>query len=208
MPRINLLPWRDLERKRKRQEFMFAIVGGIVVAALVALLVRVQYGAAIDHQNERNQYLDGQIQILNNQIAEILDLEKQKQRLKERIEVIQKLQSSRPEAVHLFDQLVRLIPDGVYLTSVKQTGGRIQIKGLAESSTRVSAFMRNIDGSEWLKDPALEIIETKGSADAGANFTLYANQVNNIVDAEKPTKPKPSAKKTAGLMTHNNKEQV
>src|SRR5438105_14193374 len=105
MPRINLLPWRDLERKRKRQEFMFAIVGAIVVAGLAAILVRIQYGAAIDHQNERNQYLDGQIQILNNQIAEILDLEKQKQRLKERIEVIQKLQSSRPEAVHLYDQL-------------------------------------------------------------------------------------------------------
>lgn len=178
MPRINLLPWRDLERKRKRQEFTFAIVGAVAVALLVGFLVRIQYSAAIDHQNERNQYLDGQIQILNNQIAEILDLEKQKQRLKERIEVIQKLQSSRPEAVHLFDQLVKLLPDGVYLTSVKQTDRRIQIKGVAESSTRVSAFMRNIDGSEWLKDPSLEIIETKGSADSGSNFTLYANQVN------------------------------
>jgi len=208
MPRINLLPWRDLERKRKRQEFMFAIVGGIVVAALVALLVRIQYGAAIDHQNERNQYLDGQIQILNNQIAEILDLEKQKQRLKERIEVIQKLQSSRPEAVHLFDQLVRLLPDGVYLTSVKQTDRRIQIKGVAESSTRVSAFMRNIDGSEWLKDPALEIIETKGSADAGANFTLYANQVNNAAEVEKTAKPKPGVKKTARVVTENKKENA
>jgi len=203
MPRINLLPWRDLERKRKRQEFMFAIVGAVVVAGLVALLVRIQYGAAIDHQNERNQYLDGQIQVLNNQIAEILDLEKQKQRLKERIEVIQKLQSSRPEAVHLFDQLVRLLPDGVYLTGVKQTDKRIQIKGVAESSTRVSAFMRNIDGSEWLKDPSLEIIETKGSADAGANFTLYANQVSSASEANKTVKPKPATKKTAAVTSQN-----
>jgi len=209
MPRINLLPWRDLERKRKRQEFMFAIVGAVVVAGLAALLVRIQYGAAIDHQSERNQYLDGQIQILNNQIAEILDLEKQKQRLKERIEVIQKLQSSRPEAVHLFDQLVRLLPDGVYLTSVKQTDKRIQIKGVAESSTRVSAFMRNIDGSEWLKDPSLEIIETKGSADAGANFTLYANQVGTMTEVDKTTKPKPGAKKTAEVMSQSqSKEKV
>ena len=198
MPRINLLPWRDLERKRKRQEFMFAAAGAVVVALLAGLLVRMQYSAAIDHQNERNQYLDAQIQILNNQIAEILDLEKQKQRLKERIEVIQKLQSSRPEAVHLFDQLVKLLPDGIYLTSVKQTDRRIQIKGVAESSTRVSAFMRNIDGSEWLKDPSLEIIETKGSGDSGSNFTLYANQVNKDENSDdKSAKAKPGARKTA-----------
>lgn len=209
MPRINLLPWRDLERKRKRQEFMFAAAGAVVVALLAGLLVRMQYSAAIDHQNERNQYLDGQIQILDNQIAEIIDLEKQKQRLKERIEVIQKLQSSRPEAVHLFDQLVRLLPDGVYLTSVKQTDKRIQIKGVAESSTRVSAFMRNIDGSEWLKDPSLEIIETKGSADSGANFTLYANQVSADTPApDKSSKPKSGAKKTVWIVRQNNKEIV
>ena len=209
MPRINLLPWRDLERKRKRQEFMFAAAGAVVVALLASFLVRMQYSAAIDHQNARNQYLDGQIQILDNQIAEILDLEKQKQRLKERIEVIQKLQSSRPEAVHLFDQLVRLLPDGVYLTSVKQTDKRIQIKGVAESSTRVSAFMRNIDGSEWLKDPSLEIIETKGNADSGANFTLYANQVSADTPApDKSSKPKPGAKTTAWIVRRHNNEIV
>ena len=78
--------------------------------------------------------------------------------------------------MHIFDQLVRLLPDGVYLTEVKQTDRRIQIKGIAESSTRVSAFMRNIDGSQWLKDPSLEIVETKGTGETGASFTLYANQ--------------------------------
>jgi len=200
MPRINLLPWRDLERKRKRQEFMFATVGAIVVALLVGLLLRFQYDAQISHQNERNQYLQSQIEILDHQIAEILDLEQQRKRLSDRIEVIQKLQSSRPEAVHLFDQLVRLLPDGIYLTSVKQTDRRIQIKGVAESSTRVSAFMRNIDGSEWLKDPSLEIIETKGGNDAGSNFVLYANQVGAQPAAEK-SKGKPGPNKTAGLIS-------
>jgi len=102
--------------------------------------------------------------------------------------------------VHLFDQLVRLLPDGVYLMSVQQTDKRIQIKGVAESSTRVSAFMRNIDGSEWLKDPSLEIIETKGSADAGANFTLYANQVTAQNPADK-VKAKPAANKTATVIS-------
>jgi len=185
MPRINLLPWRDLERKRKRQEFMFAAVGAMVVALLVGLLLRFQYDAQINHQNERNQYLQSQIEILDHQIAEILDLEQQRKRLSDRIEVIQKLQSSRPEAVHLFDQLVRILPDGIYLTSVKQTDRRIQIKGVAESSTRVSAFMRNIDGSEWLKDPSLEIIETKSGNDAGSSFVLYANQIAAQPTADK-----------------------
>ena len=206
MPRINLLPWREFERKRKRQEFMAAALAAVVVALLVGLVLRMQYSAAIDHQNARNQYLDSQIELLNNQITEILDLEKQKQRLKERIDVIQKLQSSRPEAVHLFDQMVRLLPEGVHLTSVKQTDRRIQFKGIAESSTRVSAFMRNIDGSEWLKDPALEIIETKGSADAGANFVLYANQVAAEVSTDKTAKSKSGTKKTAQLKLSNKKE--
>jgi len=200
MPRINLLPWRDLERKRKRQEFMVAVGGALFVAVMVGFLMRFEYDAQIDHQNSRNQYLDAQIEILNQQIAEILDLEQQKKRLSDRIDVIQKLQSSRPEAVHLFDQLVRLLPDGVYLMSVQQTDKRIQIKGVAESSTRVSAFMRNIDGSEWLKDPSLEIIETKGSADAGANFTLYANQVTTQNPADK-VKAKPATNKTATVIS-------
>jgi type IV pilus assembly protein PilN len=208
MPRINLLPWRDFERKRKRQEFMAASLAAVVLAGLVGLVLRLQYSSAIDHQDARNQYLKGEITQLDKQIVEILDLEKQKQRLKDRIDVIQKLQSSRPEVVHLFDQLVRLLPDGVYLTSVKQTDRRIQIKGVAESSTRVSAFMRNIDGSEWLKDPSLEIIETKGQGDSGASFTLYANQVAAQTDEQDTAKKTKSSnvKKTARLKTDNNKE--
>lgn len=204
MPRINLLPWRDLERKRKRQEFLIAAGGAVVVALLVGVAVRFNYDARIDHQTQKNQYLEGQIEILNQQIAEILDLEQQRKRLKDRIDVIQKLQSSRPEAVHLFDQLVRLLPDGVYLTAVKQIDRRIQIKGIAESSTRVSAFMRNIDGSEWLKDPSLEIIETKGNTGAGASFTLYANQVvtEQSDEKEKPnSKPKRATPKAAKIGT-------
>ena len=207
MPRINLLPWRDFERKRKRQEFMAASLAALVLAGLVGLVLRLQYSAAIEHQEERNQYLKGEIAQLDKQIVEIIDLEKQKQRLKDRIDVIQKLQSSRPEVVHLFDQLVRLLPDGVYLTAVKQTDRRIQIKGVAESSTRVSAFMRNIDGSEWLKDPSLEIIETKGAGDTGASFTLYANQV--ATQTEQPdakAKNNKNGKKTAQLKANSNKE--
>lgn len=176
MPRINLLPWRDVERKRKRQEFGVAAGAAVLLAVLAGFVLRWQYGSIIDNQNDRNQYLKEEIVQVDKQIVEILDLEQQKQRLQARIQVIEQLQRSRPEVVHLFDQMVRLVPDGVYLTSIKQTDRRIQIKGIAESSTRVSAFMRNIDGSEWLKDPSLEIIETKGTGNEGASFTLYANQ--------------------------------
>lgn len=176
MPRINLLPWREVERKRKRQEFGVAAGSAVLLAVLTGFVLRWQYGSIIEDQRERNQYLNDEIAQVDKQIVEILDLEQQKQRLQSRIQVIEQLQRSRPEVVHLFDQMVRLLPDGVYLTSIKQTDRRIQIKGVAESSTRVSAFMRNIDGSEWLQDPALEIVETKGTGDAGASFTLYANQ--------------------------------
>ena len=178
MPRINLVPWREAERKRKRQEFGVGAVGALVIAAAIAFIVSLQMQSAIDGQNERNQYLKGEIAHLDKQIAEILELDAQKQRLLARMQVIEQLERSRPEIVHVFDQLVRTIPDGVYLTSLKQTDRRLQLKGLAQSSTRVASYMRNLDSSEWLADPALDILETKGSGDAGSEFTLNATQEN------------------------------
>jgi type IV pilus assembly protein PilN len=178
MPRINLLPWREAERKRKRQEFGVGAVAALLGAALVYFVVNWQMQSAIDEQQARNTYLTGQIKELDKQIAEILDLEEQKKRLQARITVIEQLELSRPEIVHVFDQLVRTTPDGIYLTSVKQTARKIELKGIAQSSTRVASYMRNIDSSEWLQDPALQILETKGSTDAGSQFTLNATQEN------------------------------
>lgn len=184
MPRINLLPWREAERKRRRQEFIFGAVGAVLAAGVLTLVVNWQFDSAIGQQNARNQVLKNEIAALDSQITEILGLEQQKQRLLARMDVIEQLQRSRPEVVHLFDQLVRTLPEGVYLTSVKQTDKRVQLNGMAQSSTRVSSYMRNIDASEWLADPALEVVETKGAANAGAEFTLYANQV--AVPQEQP----------------------
>lgn len=178
MPRINLLPWREAERKRKRQEFGVGAVGALALATLVYLAVNWQMKSAIEDQMARNDYLNGQITELDKQIAEILDLEEQKKRLQARITVIEQLELSRPEIVHVFDQLVRTTPDGIYLTSVKQTGRKIEMKGVAQSSTRVASYMRNIDSSEWLSDPALQILETKGTTDSGSQFTLSAAQEN------------------------------
>ncbi|MGH8235604.1 MAG: PilN domain-containing protein [Steroidobacteraceae bacterium] len=183
MPRINLVPWRESERKRKRQEFGVGALGALVAAGAIAFLVNLQMGAAIDNQNERNQYLTDEIAKLDKQITEILALEQQKQRLRARIQVIEQLERSRPEIVHVFDQLVRTIPDGVNLTSLKQTDRKLQLKGLAQSSTRVASYMRNIDASEWLTDPALDILETKGAGDGGSEFTLNAVQENPQIAA-------------------------
>jgi type IV pilus assembly protein PilN len=94
------------------------------------------------------------------------------------MEIIEKLQRSRPEIVHVFDEIVRTLPDGVYLTGVKQTDKRFKFEGVAQSSTRVSSFMRNIDGSEWLRNPELEVVQTTKDKGPGSNFTLYAQQVS------------------------------
>ncbi|HEU4693177.1 MAG TPA: PilN domain-containing protein [Vicinamibacterales bacterium] len=178
MPRINLLPWREAERKQRRQEFGVGAVAALLLAGVIAFGVNWQMSAAIDNQLERNRYLEGEIANLDKQIAEILDLEARKQRLKSRIEVIERLELSRPEIVHVFDQLVRTLPDGVYLTGIKQTERKLTLKGVAQSSTRVASYMRNLDQSEWLTDPSLDILETKGSADGGSEFTLNASQEN------------------------------
>jgi type IV pilus assembly protein PilN len=196
MPRINLLPWREALRKRQRQEFFLGIGAALVSAALVVLLGRFQMSAAIANQNERNSLIEAEIAQLDKQIAEINGLENQKRRLIARMEIIETLQRSRPEIVHVFDEIVRVLPEGVYLTMLKQNGPRIEMRGVAQSSTRVSAFMRNIDNSEWLADPSLRIVETKGTEQTrGAEFTLFANQRSHApVEGEDAASEKVAAK--------------
>jgi type IV pilus assembly protein PilN len=184
MPRINLIPWREAERKRRRQEFLVGVVGSLAFAALCAFALSWQMQGAIDNQNDRNRYLKDEITQLDKQITEILALEQQKERLRARIQVIEQLERSRPEIVHVFDELVRTIPDGIHLTALKQTERKLQLKGLAQSSTRVASYMRNIDSSEWLAEPSLDILETKGTGDAGSDFTLNAVQENPQLTAE------------------------
>jgi type IV pilus assembly protein PilN len=134
--------------------------------------------SAIQHQRERNDYLTAQIAELDKQIEEINGLDAQKSRLLARMEIIETLQRSRPEIVHVFDEVVRLLPEGVYLTYLKQSGTRFELRGVAQSSTRVSSFMRNIEASEWLADPALQIVETRAAG--GSSFTLFANQRSRV----------------------------
>lgn len=179
MPRVNLLPWRDELRAQRRNQFYMAMGGAFGVAALITLIGVLTMNAIIDAQYDRNKLLKSEISALDERIKEILTLEEQKDRLVARMKIIEELQQSRPEVVHVFEELVRTLPDGVYLTSVKQEGQRIEIKGAAESNTRVSALMRNIDKSAWLEQPELEVVEVK-TTDAGprmSEFTVFARGV-------------------------------
>ncbi len=199
MPRINLLPWREDERKERKIAFTVALGVSALAAAVATFAVYLMYGSMIDGQERRNEQLRVEIKKLDQQIQEINDLETSKQKFIARMEIIEKLQRSRPEIVHVFDEIVRTLPDGVYLTGVKQTDKRFKFEGVAQSSTRVSSFMRNIDGSEWLRNPELEVVQTSkdNKGPPGSNFTLYAQQVSTAGQddsAIKGGKGKPGAK--------------
>lgn len=183
MPRINLLPWREQERKIRRREFMVAAGGAIFAAVIFVLGGKVLYSSWTDAQNEKNALLKKEIVKLDAQIADIQDLENRRQRLLARMEIIEKLQRKRPEIVHLFDEIVKTVPEGVYLTAIRQTGNKLEIHGVAQSSTRVSTFMRNIDSSVWMDNPVLQVVESaKDSPTGGSNFTLTSDVVG--VDLE------------------------
>lgn len=179
MARINLLPWREAERKRRERDFLSMLVGGLVLALLVSFYVHMYVEGLIDDQNERNQFLKHEIAQLNRKIRKIRDLEKTKANLIARMNVIQQLQESRPQIVHLFDELVNTIPEGVYLTKVSQRGRRLRLEGRAQSNARVSAYMRNIDASSWLGRTKLGVIEQKGKGSSEySEFVLTAHQID------------------------------
>ncbi|MEJ2360809.1 MAG: PilN domain-containing protein [Gammaproteobacteria bacterium] len=175
MAKINLLPWRQELRKEQQRQF-FTIMGLMVVLVIVAVgAVYLQYSRLINNQNNRNAYLQQHINTVEKQIKEINDLAAKKERLLARMEIIQKLQRNRPEVVRLVDELVRVMPDGVYLTSFKQQGNNLLMTGVAQSNARVSALMRNIDQSEWMTDPQLVVIQSGKNGDS-RKFTLRAKQ--------------------------------
>jgi type IV pilus assembly protein PilN len=183
MPSINLLPWRAELRKRRQKEFLVGLAGALGLAVVVALLGHFTVSTMIDAQQARNDLLKAEIAGLDKQIEEIIALEAQKARMVARMEVIEKLQKSRPEVVKLFDDMVKALPEGVYLSSVKQSARRLEFNGVAQSSTRVSAFMRNIDSSEVLAKPDLKVIET-GTPGSGSRFTLFAQLKGPGAEAE------------------------
>lgn len=175
MARINLLPWRAERRKQREREFFgmlgFAALGGV----LLAVAIWFYYDRQITGQQERNGFLTAEIEKVKAQNKEIEELDRKKERLLARKRVIEELQANRSQMVHLFDSLVRTIPDGVVLTSLKQEGEVLTLEGRSQSNARVSAYMRNLEGSGWMTNPDLSIIEAKAEdKKAGSGATSKA----------------------------------
>ncbi len=180
MAHINLLPWREEQRREQQRQFLTVLGLSAVLMGLILLAVHIRIAGMIEHQQSRNSFLQTEINQVEKQIKEINKLEEDKKRLLARMEVIQELQRNRPEVVHLFDEIARIIPDGIHLGSMKQSGDQLVLNGVAQSNARVSAFMRNIEGSDWLADPRLEVIEKKGKEnqrDTTRSFVLHLSQV-------------------------------
>lgn len=190
MARINLLPWRETRRREQQKEF-FTLMGlAAAICIGVVLLTHFEINGRIDHQERRNQFVTNEIKILDDKIKEIKKLDSTRQALIERMEVIQNLQATRPGIVHLFDELVNTLPEGVHLTSLKQSEGGLDIAGRAESNARVSSYMRNIEDSEWIANPSLGIIETKETElSRVSNFSLSAKQANPNIDTDEDEQP-------------------
>jgi len=177
MAKINLLPWREELRAQRNQEF--GIVAGVSAGLAVLIIVGISafYYQLIENQESRNNFMQDEITKLENKIKEIKDLKAKKERLLQRITTIQQLQTNRTEIVHLFDETVKTVPDGVYLKSLKQSGSSLTMTGIAESNTRVSEFVRNIETSQWMKDPSINVISrNKDTALQTNNFTLQLKQ--------------------------------
>src|SRR5690606_33778837 len=161
MTRINLLPWREELKKQRQNQLILMLLAAVVAGLGVWFVGHSYYDDLISYQNHRNRLLEREIAELDKRIAKIRELESTKAKLKARMEVVQELQQGRPLVVHMMHQLVATLPDGVYLTSVKQTGSNIVLTGVAESNARISSFMENLDKSGWLYDPRLTVIQVK-----------------------------------------------
>lgn len=159
MTRINLLPWREELRQERQKHFISLLVLIVILSGAIVGLIHFQMNSKIDYQNSRNNFMSSEIAKLDNEIAEIRELQKVRKSLIERMDVIQDLQGSRPTIVHMFSELVTTVPNGVYLKSLEQSSETLKINGEAESNARVSSYMRNLNDSEWLKDPNLDVIK-------------------------------------------------
>jgi len=194
--RINLLPHREERRKRARKHFYVLAGGTAMVGVLIVFAVHVFYGKKIDAQTERNVFLKSEMAKLDKEIAEIEELKGRIQALLARKQVIETLQSDRAQTVHLLDELVRQMPEGVYLRSISQKGLRVNIVGYAQSNARVSSLMRNIEGSTWLERP--ELVEVKAATvdkRRVSEFNLYLSLKRVVESKPAPAPAKAAAKK-------------
>jgi type IV pilus assembly protein PilN len=196
MIRINLLPHREIRRKQQQQQFFILLFGVVIIGAAVWFVVHTYLDDQHELQMSRNKYLQDEIVKLDKQIAEIQKLKDQTAALLARKRVVETLQGNRSEVVHLLDQLVRQLPDGVYLKSIKQTGPRVTINGFTQSQARVSTLMRNLESSPQLEDPGL--VEIKAVTQGGQRINEFFLNINitrtKVEDDAKKAAPRPAAK--------------
>jgi len=186
MAKINLLPWRDARKKEQQRQFASIAIGSVICMALIIVYAHIHFAGLISAQEDRNAFLQNVIDTVDKDIVAIRSLEDDKQNLLARMNIIQQLQSSRPEIVHLFDETAKVLPSGVYLTKVNRTGTAVKVEGVAESNANVSTFMKNLDGSEWLLGPRLDVIDSSKKQYPGLSwFNLRVSQTR---PAEKNSK--------------------
>jgi type IV pilus assembly protein PilN len=186
MTRINLLPWRDLRRTQRQRELFGMLGGAALVAAGIVFLVQTELDRRIQYQQERNDYLRGEIALLKKAAEELQELQKTRSRLVDRLNVIQQLQTSRPGMVRMLDGLVRLIPQDIYLTAFKTTSSQVTLSCIARSNNVISEFMRDIKASNLFGEPELRVIETR-------NLNNVQARVFELVVPLKLTQPAPDA---------------
>lgn len=193
MAKINLLPWRQAYREEKKREFVTILLGVAMISGLAAYIWVASVEAAIENQNSRNKLLEDEIAKLELQVKEIAEIKKIRADLLARIKVIQDLEGTRPVIVRYFDDFVRTIPDGVYITSMERKGDVIILGGVAESYNRVSAFLRKLDESEWFADPKLSSV--KAAPSEGEQANSFEMTVNTSAPLELQADPNAGGKK-------------
>ncbi|MDX1801371.1 MAG: PilN domain-containing protein [Marinobacter sp.] len=186
MAKINLRPWREELRAEKQQQFLVMLVGALIVAGGLAFLWKSDLDSQISYQQSRNSYIQTATKKLDAQIKEIEDLKRKRDELLARMRVIQDLQGKRPIIVRVFDELVRTLPEGLYYTSLKKSGDRLDIVGMAESNSRISTLMRHFENSDWFTDPNLTNVSSADNRRAGySQFNLSVKQKTPEPEAEK-----------------------
>jgi len=185
MARINLRPWREERRAEKQRDFLTALAGVVIVGVLFVFLQdRLVSGDIVDQQ-ARNNYLTGEVASLERKIQEIDKLKEKRDQLVDRMRVIQELQGNRPVIVHMFDEIVRSLPDGIHYKSLSRKGDSVSIQGRAESNNRISSLMRRLDGSEWFTDPNLTAVKaTEGEGGKSNDFDLSVKRYVATEDQE------------------------
>jgi len=186
MANINLLPWREEERSERQRQFV-SVLGLVAVLGLVVMWsVYTFYSNKIDSQNTRNNFLQGQIRKLDTKIKEITTLEKERKELVDRMELIQDLQKSRPQIVHLFDEIVQKMPEGMSMVQIERKGDDVFFDGVAESAPRISNFMRNLAASQWITKPDIDDIQDDKESGAGRKLFKLKSKITtpNAIDKE------------------------